>query len=130
MNAPLTAVIAQEHVSDLTRAAAHYNEIPSRSLWRSGPAVELRPARADDEAVVRQLAALDDAPPLEGPVLLAVVGGQAVAAIALDDERVVADPFVPTAHAVSLLQMRAGHLSSHVSPRRRRRLRLPRLRLA
>ena len=67
--------------------------------------------------------------PLEGPVLLAVVGDQAVAAIALDDERVVADPFVPTAHAVSLLQMRAGHLS-HVSPRRWRRLRLPRLRLA
>jgi hypothetical protein len=129
MNAPLTAVIAQEHVSDLTRAAARHNQIPSRSLWRAGPAVELRPARADDDAVVRQLAALDDAPPLEGPVLLAVVGGQAVAAIALDDERVVADPFVPTAHAVSLLQLRAGHLSQ-VSPRRWRRLRFPRLRLA
>jgi hypothetical protein len=130
MNAPLTAVLAQEHVTDLTRAAARYNEVPSRSMWRSGPAVVLRPARADDEAVVRQLAALDDAPALEGPVLLAVVGGQAVAAIALDDERVVADPFVPTAHAVSLLQMRARHLSSHVSRRPRRRIRLPRLRLA
>ena len=130
MNAPLTAVLAQEHVTDLTRAAARYNEIPSRSTWRSGPAVVLRPAGADDEAVVRQLAALDDAPALEGPVLLAVVGGQAVAAIALDDERVVADPFVPTAHAVSLLQIRARHLSSHVSRRPRRRFRLPRLRLA
>ncbi len=129
MNAPLNAVMAQEHVSDLTRAAAHHNHTPTRELWRSGPAVELRPARADDEAAVRQLAALDDAAPLEGPVLLAVVGDQAVAAIALDDERVVADPFVPTAHAVSLLQMRAGHLS-HVSPRRWRRLRFPRLRLA
>ena len=129
MNAPLTAVIAQEHVSDLTRAAARHNQFPSRALWRSAPAVELRPARADDDAVVRQLAALDDAPPLEGPVLLAVVGDQAVAAIALDDERVVADPFVPTAHAVSLLRLRAGHLSQ-VSPRRRRRLRFPRLRLA
>ena len=129
MNAPLSAVMAQEHLSDLTRAAARYNDVPSRPLWRSGPAVELRPARADDERAVRDLAALDDAPPLEGPVLLAIVGGQAVAAIALDDERVVANPFVPTAHAVSLLRMRAGHLS-HGSPRRRRRLRLPRVRLA
>jgi hypothetical protein len=129
MNATLTAVIAQEHVSDLTRAAASYHEIPSRPLWRSGPTVELRPARADDDRVVGELAALDDARPLEGPVLLAVVGGQAVAAIALDDERVVANPFVPTAHAVSLLRLRVGHLA-HVSPRRRRRIRLPRVRLA
>jgi hypothetical protein len=129
MNAPLNAVMAQEHLSDLTRAAARYNEVPSRPLWRSEPAVELRPTRADDDGVVRHLAALDDARPLEGPVLLAVVGGQAVAAIALDDERVVANPFVPTAHAVSLLRLRAGHLS-HVSRRRRRRIRLPRLRLA
>ena len=129
MNAPLTAVMAQEHVSDLTRAAARYNDVPSRPLWRAGPAVELRPARADDDAAVRELAALDDARPLEGPVLVAVIGGRPVAAIALDDERVVANPFVPTAHAVTLLRMRARHLSD-VSPRRRRRIRLPRLRLA
>jgi hypothetical protein len=129
MNAPLTALVAQEHVSDLTRAAARYNAVSSRPVWRSGPAVELRPARADDDQVIRELAELDDAAPLEGPVLLAFVGGQAVAAIALDDERVVANPFVPTAHAVALLRIRAGHVSG-VSRRPRRRIRLPRLRLA
>lgn len=129
MNASLNAVMAQEHVSDLARAAAHYNDVPSRPQWRSEPAVEMRPARADDDQVVRDLAALDDASPLEGPVLLALIGGRAVAAIALDDERVVANPFVPTAHAVSLLRMRAGHVS-RVSRRPRRRIRLPRLRLA
>ncbi|HEX3688514.1 MAG TPA: hypothetical protein VHV28_02420 [Solirubrobacteraceae bacterium] len=129
MNLSLNAVMAQEHVSDLSRAAAHYNEVARRPQWRSGPAVELRPARADDEAAVRELAALDDAPPLEGRVLLAVVGGRAIAAIALDDERVVADPFVATAHAVSLLRMRAGHVS-HQIRRHRRRIRLPRVRLA
>jgi hypothetical protein len=91
--------------------------------------VELRPARADDEATVRRLAALDEAPELEGPVLLAVVGGKAVAALALDDGRVVANPFEPTAHAVSLLRLRASHVS-HISPRRRRRIRLPRVRFA
>ncbi|HEY1567022.1 MAG TPA: hypothetical protein VGF68_08400 [Solirubrobacteraceae bacterium] len=130
MNAPLTAVLAQEHVSDLTRAAARYNDTPSRPQWRSGPAVVLRPARADDEHIVQELAALDEARPLEGPVLLALVGGQPVAAIALDDERVVANPFVPTADAVTLLRLRARHVSPHVSARRRRRFHLPRLRLA
>ncbi len=129
MNASLNAVMAQEHMSDLARAAAHYNDVPSRPQWRAGPAVELRPARADDDHAVRELAELDDARPLEGPVLVAVVGGRAVAAIALDDERVVADPFVATAHAVSLLRMRARHVSD-VSRRPRRRLRLSRLRLA
>lgn len=129
MNAPLNALLAQEHVADLARVAARYNGVPSRPQWRSGPAVELRPARAEDDAAVAQLAALDDAPALEGPVLLALVGGQAVAALALDDARVVADPFVPSEHAVALLRLRAAHLS-RLSPRRRRRIRLPRLRLA
>jgi hypothetical protein len=129
MSTPLNAVMAQEHVQDLTRAAARYHDVPSRPRWRSGPAVELRLATAADADAMRQLAELDDAAELDGPVLLAVVGGRAVAAIALDDGRVVADPFVSTAHAVALLRVRAGHLS-HVSARRRLRIRLPRIRLA
>jgi hypothetical protein len=91
--------------------------------------VELRPARADDEAMTRRLAALDEAPELDGPVLLAVVDGEPVAALALDDGRVVANPFVPTAQAVSLLRLRAGHVAN-ASQRRRRWIRLPRVRLA
>jgi hypothetical protein len=129
MNLTLYSLAAQEHVADLTRAAARHHEVPARQPARSGPAVELRPARADDERALRRLAALDDAAELEGPALIAVVGGQPVAAIALDDERVVANPFVPTAHAVTLLRLRASHFS-HVSARRRRRIHLPRLRLA
>jgi hypothetical protein len=129
MNGTLNALVAEQHVADLTRAAARHHETASRPLWRSGPAVELRPARADDDTIVRRLAALDEAPELEGPVLLAVVGGEAVAALALDDGRVVANPFAPTAQAVSLLRLRAAHVSS-ASARRRRRFRLPRLRLA
>jgi len=129
MTSNLNALLAEQHVADLTRAAARYREIPSRPLWRSGPVVELRPARAEDEAATRRLAALDDAPALEGPILLAVVDGEPVAALALDDGRVVANPFARTAHAVSLLRLRADHVS-HVSPRRRRWIRLPRARFA
>lgn len=85
----------------------------------------LRVADVDDDLVVRRLAALDDAPPLRGQVLLAVVDGEAVAAASLSDGRVVANPFLPTADTVSLLSLRASQLSEH--PARRR---LPRLRAA
>jgi hypothetical protein len=126
MTGNLNALVAEQHVADLNRAAARHHKIPSRPLGGASPTVELRVARGDDAATTRRLAALDDAPELEGRVLLAVLDGEAVAALSLDDGRVVANPFVPTAHAVSLLRLRAGHVSS----RRRRRLRVPRLRLA
>ncbi len=129
MTGTLNALLAEQHVADLTRAAARHHEVSSRPLWRSGPVIELRPARADDEAITRRIAALDEAPELDGPVLLAVVDGEPVAALALDDGRIVADPFVPTAQAVSLLRLRAGHVAN-VSPRRRRWIRLPRVRVA
>lgn len=128
MTSNLNALLAEQHVADLTRAAKRYQKIPSPPLTNSGPVVELRMAHAHDRAV-RQLAALDDAPELAGPALLAVVGGEPVAALALGDGRVVANPFVPTAHAVSLLRLRAAHIAG-VSHRRRLRIRVPRLRLA
>lgn len=83
----------------------------------------LRLARDDDAPAVRRLAALDDAPPLHGRVLLALVDDVAVAATSLDDGRVVANPFLPTAETVSLLSMRASQLSEHPARRRRPRLR-------
>jgi hypothetical protein len=69
--------------------------------------VALRLAHADESAAVERLAALDSVAPLEGPVLLALADGEPVAALALDDGRVAADPFAPTATAVELLQVRA-----------------------
>lgn len=85
----------------------------------------MRVASDDDAPAVRRLAALDDAPPLQGPVLLALVDDVPVAATSLDDGRVVANPFVPTADTVTLLSLRASQLSE--APVRRR---LPRLRAA
>jgi hypothetical protein len=85
----------------------------------------LRVADDGDVLAVRRLAALDDAPPLRGQVLLALVDGEAVAAASLSDGRVVANPFVPTAATVTLLSLRASQLSG--PPARRR---LPRLRAA
>jgi hypothetical protein len=89
----------------------------------------LRVADTDDAPVLHRLAALDDAPPLEGPVMVALVDGEAVAALSLSDGRVVANPFVPTADAVTLLGLRASQLRRRPRPRRRM-LWPPRLRAA
>jgi len=58
-------------------------------------------------------------------VLVALVEGRLWAALGLDDDRIVADPFLPTAPAVELLRLRArqlqiaaGRPARHVLPRR------------
>jgi hypothetical protein len=84
--------------------------------------IQLRPAAPTDAQNIRRLAELDDAPPIEGPVLLAFSDGEAVAGLSLRDGRVVANPFVPTRDAVALLRLRAAHLSGGRGSGRRRRL--------
>lgn len=68
--------------------------------------VAIRPARDADLASLHDLAELDSADPLTGPVLVADVDGALWAALALDDGRVIADPFRPSAGAVELLRVR------------------------
>jgi hypothetical protein len=86
----------------------------------------LRLTTADDAPALWRLAALDDAPPLDGEALMAVLDGEPVAALSLSDGRVVANPFRRTADIVALLQMRAERLSGGERAARRR---LPRLRV-
>ena len=75
------------------------------------PTISIRPAGGNDVRTVARLAALDSAPIPFGPVLLAEVDGQPRAAIALQDRRVVADPFARTAELVSLLRLHADAVS-------------------
>ncbi len=92
--------------------------------WSSdsvAPTVALRMAERDEAAMVRRLAALDDAPALEGPVLIALSDGEAVAAISMLDRRVVANPFMPTRDLVQLLRVRADHIAGPGSGPRRGR---------
>jgi hypothetical protein len=124
----LTALAAREHVNDLREHAARWRRQNEGFAGPTAAAVELRLARAGDTPAVHRLADLDDAQDLEGQVLLAVVDGEAVAALSLADRRVVANPFVGTQDAVTLLRMRADHLMG-VRARRRRRW-IPRVRFA
>ena len=65
---------------------------------------------ADRAALVR-LAERDSAAVLSGEVIGAEVGGSLVAAISVRSNRVIADPFTPTANLRSLLEVRAAQLA-------------------
>jgi hypothetical protein len=70
----------------------------------------IRLARAEDRQPLRDLAAVDSARPLAGAVLVAIVEGRLWAAYGLDDERTIADPFLPSAQAAALLRLRARQM--------------------
>jgi hypothetical protein len=73
--------------------------------------ISIRSATPADGRTLMHLAALDSAPIPFGPVLLAEVDGEAKAALALRDDRVIADPFAPTADLVDLLRVHARTLT-------------------
>jgi hypothetical protein len=73
-------------------------------------AVVIRAARDADVAALHDLAELDSAAPLTGPVLVAIVDGRPWAAVGLHDGRAIADPFRPSGAAVELLRLRVAQL--------------------
>jgi hypothetical protein len=70
----------------------------------------IRIATADDAEALRRLAALDSKAPLEGTVLVGEIAGRAAAAVSLTDDRAIGDPFIPTAHLLATLRLRAHAL--------------------
>jgi hypothetical protein len=65
--------------------------------------ITFRPGNESDAPVLRRLAELDSARPIEGEVFMAEHDGRAIAAVSVDERRVIADPFEPTAEVVDLL---------------------------
>jgi hypothetical protein len=126
MNSPyFMTTLAQARVDDLRRAAAAPSR-PRRRHAQRPPAQEhvtLRFGGPDDARQLARLAALDSARPLDLPVLLAEVNGQLLAALALSDGSVVADPFHPTEDLIELLRARARHLGGNADVERRGRVR-------
>jgi hypothetical protein len=84
--------------------------------------VTIRRAGADDEAALRRLANLDSTRVPDGPVLIAEIGGQPVAAISVLSGESFADPFVPTLELRRLLELRASQLHPSTDEVRRRGL--------
>lgn len=74
--------------------------------------LHLRRARPDDAGALRRLAALDSQPPPlpDAAHLLALSGGELVAAVSLDGAWQAADPFRRSAAALELLRARRDQL--------------------
>jgi hypothetical protein len=123
----LTQALAQANVDDLRRAAlARGRALPSAHPARAVPvdaSVTLRFASAADQTRLERLAALDSSTCPAPPVLLAEVDGQLLAALALSDGAVVADPFSPTLDLIDLLCARARQLEGNSRTRRSGRMR-------
>jgi hypothetical protein len=83
--------------------------------------IVIQQAAAEHEAALRDLAQLDSARPVARPALMAIVDGRLVAAASLQDGRIVADPFAPTAQAVRLLRLHVAEIGGRrrTHPRRR-----------
>src|SRR3954451_17767352 len=72
--------------------------------------ISIRPAHSGDYTALWQVAALDDALVPDGPLLVAELEGEGVAALSLAGGESIADPFRRTAEAVELLRLRASQL--------------------
>jgi hypothetical protein len=93
---------------------------PASALPAEHLAMAIRRACDADTPLLHDLAELDSRRPLAGPVLVALVEGRIWAALGLDDDRILADPFLPTTPAVELLRLRARQLrAAGGRPRRR-----------
>jgi hypothetical protein len=65
--------------------------------------ITFRHSNESDRPALSRLAELDSARPFEGSAVLAEHDGRAIAAVSLDEQRAIADPFEPTTEVVHLL---------------------------
>lgn len=79
----------------------------------SANAYVIRQATTEDEQTLHELAELDGQRPFSGPALIGELDGEAIAAISLFDERVIADPFRSTVVLRQLLRIRLGALRAY-----------------
>jgi hypothetical protein len=85
-------------------------------------AVTIRLATPADAAALRRLAALDSASFPAGDAIVAEVGGELWAAVALGDANAtIADPFRPSGELLALLVERARQINVAAGASRRRR---------
>lgn len=99
--------------------------IPSEQTRRGDEAsVALRLCRVSDDPGLEQLAALSERELPRGRFVVAEVDGRLVAALPLSGGPLLADPFAPTAHLRSLLELRAAQVRDARERRARLSLRL------
>jgi hypothetical protein len=126
VNPFLSKEMAHQHIGDLRREARSTRVPEEFGELGEDDGLTVRAATRRDSEAVRLLAALEGVEMPAGPVLVAQVGDEVMAALPLAGGRALADPFSHTKHLVALLELRARQLRSDDKPERRPLL--PRLR--
>lgn len=80
------------------------------NLNKTPDMLRIRTAEPSDDSELAILAALDSRRAPAGDVLVAEVEGEFWAAVSMDGDHAIADPFRPTADIVTLLRERARQL--------------------
>ena len=83
--------------------------------------ITIRQSTGMDRVAIEELAELDGRPAPVGETLLAEVEGKLWAAVGVEDGAAVADPFLPTADVLWLLQIRAEQERAARAPAMRSR---------
>ena len=78
--------------------------------------LRIRLAEPDDGGLLERLAALDSQAPLQGDALIAELDGIAVAALSLQNGRLIADPFAHTATVREHLRLLAASIQPTKRP--------------
>jgi hypothetical protein len=110
MNPFFSREMAQQHIGDLRRSARRERARDLPAEFAEDPGLTVRALEARDIGQVRLLAALEGRHYPNGPVLVGEVNDEVVAALPLDGEPPLADPFRRSQHVVALLELRARQM--------------------
>ena len=118
----IQSFLVDERIESLRDEARRVGRLPAAQTREDTSRIELRLCRVGDDQALERLAELEGRPLPFGRLVVAEVDGRIVAAHPIEGGRTLADPFVPTAHLLRLLELRAAQLRG---PEERRGL-LPR----
>jgi len=107
-------LIMEDRIASLRRSARPRKR--TEPVRVESPDIELRMCKPEDDPEIDRLAALSEVPVPYGRLVVALLDGKLVAALPLNGDPVIRDPFVKTAQLVHLLEVRAEQLREPERP--------------
>jgi hypothetical protein len=101
-------LIMEDRIATLRRSARRRKRTEPARV--ESPDIELRMCKTADDPAIDRLAALSEVPVPYGRLVVALLDGKLVAALPLNGDPVIRDPFVKTDQLVHLLEVRAEQL--------------------
>jgi hypothetical protein len=108
MDFEVRRMIMEDRIATLRRSARPRKR--TEPVRVESPDIELRMCKPADDPEIDRLAALSEVPVPYGRLVVALLDGKLVAALPLNGDPAIRDPFVKTAPLVHLLEVRAEQL--------------------